>query len=159
MGTENSLKQILQLLSDDDTDAAVAIIEEVDIDVNYRDVTHDLQTLPMRMCYMNLCVSDLERVLAAIFEKDPDVNIQDSWGRTVLMHACIANKPGYIEGLLGYEETNISIVDFDGNTALSYAVQNCDIYTLEDILNSKDGGALITKHNAKGNINPYGAKD
>ena len=155
MDTESVLKQIRGLVSDGDIDAAVAMLEENDVDIDYRDVTHDLQTLLMRLCYYKLSVSDYDRVLAAIFDKSPDVNVQDSWGRTFLMHACIANKPVCVEGLLSYEGTDVTIADFDGNTALSYAVQNCDIYTMEDILSHKDGGSLVVKHNAKGRYNTF----
>ena len=150
MDTASYFNQIVQLLGDGDINSAVALIQNPDVDVNYRDVTHDLQTLMMRICYMTLSITDLERVLAAIFEKSPDVNTQDSWGRTALMHACIANKPGYIEGLLEHDNTDVTVTDFDGNNALSYAVQNCDIYTMEDILNHQHGATLATKINAKG---------
>ena len=150
MDTASYFNQIVQLLGDGDINSAVALIQNPDVDVNYRDVTHDLQTLMMRICYMTLSITDLERVLAAIFEKSPDVNTQDSWGRTALMHACIANKPGYIEGLLEHYNTDVTVTDFDGNNALSYAVQNCDIYTMEDILNHQHGATLATKINAKG---------
>ena len=150
MDTETYFNQIIQLLTDGDINSAVALVQDPDVDANHRDISHDLQTLLMRICYLNLSITDLERVFAAIFDKGPDVNIQDSWGRTALMHACIANKPGYIEGLLEYGDTDISMTDFDGNNALSYAIQNCDIYTMEDILNHQNGGSLATKINAKG---------
>ena len=150
MDTATSFNQIIQLITDGDINSAVALIQDPDVDVNHRDVTHDLQTLMMRICYMTLSITDLERVLAAIFDKTPDVNSQDSWGRTALMHACIANKPGYIEDLLELSDTDVLVTDFDGNNALSYAVQNCDIYTMEDILNHQHGAPLATKINAKG---------
>ena len=150
MDTATSFNQIIQLITDGDINSAVALIQDPDVDVNHRDVTHDLQTLMMRICYMTLSITDLERVLAAIFDKTPIVNSQDSWGRTALMHACIANKPGYIEDLLELSETDVLVTDFDGNNALSYAVQNCDIYTMEDILNHQHGAPLATKINAKG---------
>ena len=155
METEAALKEIRDLLSYGDVEAAVSLLQENDIDLDYRDVTHDLQTLLMRICYCKLSYTDLEHVLAAIFDKAPDVNVQDSWGRTVLMHACIANKPILIEGLLDYEETDVTIADFDGNNALSYAVQNCDIHSMEDILSHRDGGLLVSKHNAKGTVYVY----
>ena len=78
MDTATSFNQIIQLITDGDINSAVALIQDPDVDVNHRDVTHDLQTLMMRICYMTLSITDLERVLAAIFDKTPDVNSQDS---------------------------------------------------------------------------------
>lgn len=142
--------ELWRALNDGNVDHVISILRENDVNVDYRDVTHDLQTFLMRVCYVELETSQLLNVLEAIFDLHPDVNIQDSWGRTVLMHACIANKPVLIEGLLEYEDTDVSLTDFDGNSALTYAVQHCDKFTVEDILQHPAGAKLLSIHNAKG---------
>lgn len=146
--------ELWEALNEGDSDKVVSILRENDVDIDHRDVTHDLQTFLMRVCYVNIETSDLLEILEAIFDRDPDVNIKDSWGRTVLMHACIANKPVIIEGLLDYQYTDVSLVDFEGNSALSFAVQNCDSFTLEDILHHPSGPKLLSIHNSKGQ-SPY----
>ena len=145
-------RSIYQALFEGDTNKVNILLRDNDIDVNFRDVTHDLQTILMKLCYVNIDITSLKSVLENIFEKFPDVNLQDSWGRTVLMHACIANKPIIIESLLEFEQTQVSLTDFDGNSALSYAVQNCDIYTMEDILQHPSGPKLLSIHNSNGKI-------
>jgi ankyrin repeat protein len=139
-------------LNNGDVGDVVSLLRDNDVDIDYRDVTHDLQTFLMRVCYVNIETEELLEILEAIFDHSPDVNIKDSWGRTVLMHACIANKPVVIEGLLEYENTDISQVDFEGNSVLSFAVQNCDVYTLEDILKHPCGPKLLSIHNFKGRV-------
>lgn len=152
---ENDLvySQLCDALNGNDVDQVLSLLRNGDVNIDNRDVTHDLQTFLMRVCYIDLATSDLLLVLEAIFNLKPDVNIQDSWGRTVLMHSCIANKPVLIEGLLEYDVTDVGVIDFDGNSVLTYAVQNCDAYTVEDILLHKTGPSLIHVHNAKGNDN------
>lgn len=151
---ETIFTKIVEALYDANIDEVVKLVNENEFDVNFRDVTHDLQTLLMRTCYVELETSQIQRVFEAFFEQSPDVNIKDSWGRTVLMHACIANKPCIIEGLLEYEPTDVTVIDFEGNSALSYALQYSDLYTLEDILSHSSGPKLLDVHNAKGQ-SPY----
>ena len=143
-------QQLREALTNGDVDYIVDVLSTEDFDIDLRDVTHDLQTFLMKICYCNLETSSVFAIMDAILKRGPDVNIQDSWGRTALMHACIANKPPIIETLLEYDDVNIAVIDFEGNSALSFAVQNCDTYTLEDLLIHKDGRALLNVHNAKG---------
>lgn len=143
-------QQLREALNNGEVEYAIDLLNSDDVDIDHRDVTHDLQTFLMKLCYLNLETQSVFAIIDAVFQKCPDVNIQDSWGRTALMHACIANQPSIIDTLLEYEHTNVSVIDFEGNSAMSYAVQNCDIYTLEDILHHKDGPGLLNVHNAKG---------
>ncbi|KAL4216518.1 hypothetical protein ACF0H5_024241 [Mactra antiquata] len=153
---ENDLvhTQLCDALIKHDVDQMMSLLSTNDVNIDFRDVTHDLQTFLMRLCYVDLNTSDLMQILEAVFNLIPDVNVQDSWGRTVLMHSCIANKPMFIEGLLEYDLTDISVIDFDGNSALTYAIQHCDFYTVEDIVLHSTGSSLIHVHNAKGH-SPY----
>ncbi|XP_045183845.2 uncharacterized protein LOC123542203 [Mercenaria mercenaria] len=146
--------QLWDALNNGETGEVVTLLRGNVVDIDYRDVTHDLQTFLMRVCYVNIETEELLDILEAIFDHSPDVNIKDSWGRTVLMHACIANKPVIIEGLLEYEYTDVGLVDFEGNSVLSFAVQNCDVFTLEDILQHRSGPKLLSIHNFKGQ-SPY----
>lgn len=151
MADDDEVHQHLrERLNAGDVDYVIEALQNDDVDVDHRYVTHDLQTLLMNLCYVNLETSSVFAILNAILGRSPDVNIQDSWGRTALVHACIANRPCIIEKLLEYEHMNLGVIDFDGNSALSYAVQNCDIYTLEDLLQHRDGSSLLSIHNAKG---------
>lgn len=147
-----TISQLWEALNEFDTDKVLSLLRENDVNIDYRDVTHDLQTLLMRVCYVNIETSELLEILEAAFDHCPDVNIKDSWGRTVLMHACIANKPVIIEGLLEYENTDVGLVDFEGNSVLSFAVQNCDRFTLEDILRHSSGPRLLSIYNSKGKL-------
>ncbi|XP_052787115.1 uncharacterized protein LOC128222223 isoform X2 [Mya arenaria] len=138
------------LISGNIDDVINTISENEDVEIDYQDVTHDLQTLLMHLCYVDIDTSSLLAFLEAIFNKGPDVNIQDRLGRTVLMHACIANLPMFIEGLLEYGDTDVTILDSDGNSALTYAVQNCDVYVVEDILHHEGGITLLSHQNRQG---------
>lgn len=124
-------QQLRDELYNGNVDHVINIINENDdVDINFRDVTHDQQTILMHLCYIELDTSSLLVLLEAIFNREPDVNVPDTLGRTVLMHACIANIPMYVEGLLQYSQTDVTCVDCDGNSALTYAVRNCDVYTV-----------------------------
>lgn len=147
---EHIYTKLWDTLHNSDVEQLMTLLRESDVNIDHRYVAHDLQTFLMRVCYVDLETSHLLNILEAIFDLKPDVNIQDSWGRTVLMHGCIANKPVLIEGLLDYQNTDVSLLDFDGNSALTYAVNHCDRFTVEDLLQHPAGPKLLSVHNSKG---------
>ncbi|KAL3884410.1 hypothetical protein ACJMK2_024549 [Sinanodonta woodiana] len=126
------------------------IIHDEKFDINQRDITHDLQTVLMKMCYLNLDKNEMEEIMASVFERDPDVNAQDSWGRTAIMHACIANNSVVFDCLMDQSVLRLEMLDFEGNSVLNYAVKNDDFCMVKDILQHQSGLGLINIYNSKG---------
>ncbi|XP_062595355.1 uncharacterized protein LOC134256688 [Saccostrea cucullata] len=145
------LQATLQLaLQSSDFDAIKSIVENDNFDVNWRDVSHDLQSLVMKLCYVNFNQEEVLQLYDAIFEKDPDLNLQDSHGRTALMHACIAGKEEIAEYLISDPTTRIEIFDFDGNSVLSHAVRSQDVRTTRRLLDHPSGHLLLEVYNSFG---------
>ncbi|XP_061190975.1 uncharacterized protein LOC133199116 [Saccostrea echinata] len=145
------LQATLQLaLRSSDFDAIKSIVENDNFDVNWRDVTHDLQSLVMKLCYVELNQEEVLQLYDAIFEKDPDLNLQDSHGRTALMHACIAGKEDIVDYLISDPTTRIEIFDFDGNSVLSHAVKAQDVRTTRRLLDHPSGHLLLEVYNCFG---------
>ncbi|KAH3746755.1 ankyrin repeat domain-containing protein 34B-like [Dreissena polymorpha] len=148
---EATIKQLRQSLISGNIDDVIGILTESDgVDIDFRDVTHDLQTILMFLCYVEIDTSSKLNVMAAILKKSPDVNIQDRLGRTALMHSCIANAPVVTERLLEVDDVDVSVFDVDGNTVMTYAILNCDAYTVEDLLDHVGGPELLNKPNLIG---------
>ncbi|KAK3599803.1 hypothetical protein CHS0354_037289 [Potamilus streckersoni] len=133
-----------------DSNKILDIINDENFDINQRDITHDLQTVLMKMCYLNLNKNEMEEIMASVFERDPDVNAQDSWGRTAIMHSCIADNSVVFDSLMDHSLLRLEMLDFEGNSVLSYAVKNEDFCMVEDILQQQSGLELINIYNSKG---------
>lgn len=145
------LQATLQLaLQSSDFNAIKSIVENDSFDVNWRDVTHDLQSVVMKLCYVNLSDVEIIQLYDAIFEKDPDLNLQDSHGRTALMHACIAGKEELSEYLISDPTTRIEVFDFDGNSVLSHAVKVQHLRTVRRLLDHPNGHLLVEVYNSIG---------
>lgn len=145
------LQATLQLaLQSSDFSAIKSIVENDTFDVNWRDVTHDLQSLVMKLCYVNLSEKEVIQILEAILEKDPDLNLQDSHGRTALMHACIGGKEELADWLISDPTTRVEVFDFDGNSALSHAVRGCSDRTVRRLLDHPNGYLLQEVYNSFG---------
>jgi hypothetical protein len=145
------LQATLQLaLQSSDFNAIKSIVENDSFDVNWRDVTHDLQSVVMKLCYVKLSDVEIIQLFDAIFEKDPDLNLQDSHGRTALMHACIAGKEELAEYLISDPTTRIEVFDFDGNSVLSHAVKVKHLRTVRRLLDHPNGHLLVEVYNSFG---------
>ena len=140
-------------LSNLDFHAIIRSLHESEINVDFRDVTHGLQTLLMRLCHVP--VDDVKRreILYLILARNPSVNIQDSSGRTALMHACIAEKLDVIQALSSSADCDPNIADDDMNSALTYAVRSRKPPVVETLLVAfKNHGLYVNHRNNKGEL-------
>ena len=147
-------KKLHRLLSDLNFHAVIKNLKETEINVDFRDVSHGLQTLLMRLCHVP--VDDVKRgeILYLILARSPTVNIQDSSGRTALMHACIAEKLDIIQALSSIEECDPNVTDDDMNSALTYAVRSRKPAVVETLLVAfKTHGLDVNHRNNKGMVN------
>ena len=126
------------------------ILQNEKFDVNWRDVCQELQTVLMKLCHLRVSDESLVTTLDSLFERDPDVNLQDSFGRTAVMHACLAGRSEVIEYLISDPATRISVFDFDGNSVLVHAVRNCDFKTIKRLLETPTGPSLLEIYNCNG---------
>ena len=140
-------KKLHRLLSDLNFHAVIKNLKETEINVDLRDVTHGLQTLLMRLCHVPVDDAKRREILYLILARGPTVNIQDSSGRTALMHACIAEKLDIIQALSGIEECDPNVTDEDMNSALTYAVRSRKPLVVETllVLSKTMGLMLITE--------------
>ena len=89
-----------------------------------------------------------------ILARSPTVNLQDSSGRTALMHACIAEKLDIIQALACIEECDPNVTDEDMNSALTYAVRSRKPPVVETLLVAfKTHGLDVNHRNNKGKVN------
>ena len=129
------------------------LLESETIDLNDRDPIHGLQTCLMRLCHLHVDTSNRALILSSILRHQPDVNIQDSSGRTALAHACIAEKTDIIERLSEVRECDPNIADSDGNTPLMYAVKSRKPPVVEQIILAFKNRRLHVNHiNNKGKV-------
>ena len=70
------LQTTLQLaLQTGDYSAIYSVLENHSLDANWRDVTHDLQSIVMKLCYVKLSEAQVIQLYDVILEKDPDLNL------------------------------------------------------------------------------------
>ena len=55
--------------------AIYRVLENHSLDANWRDVTHDLQSIVMKLCYVKLSEAEVIQLYDVILEKDPDLNL------------------------------------------------------------------------------------
>ena len=144
-------KKLHKLLSELDFEGTIKNLKESQIDVDFRDVTHGLQTLLMRLCHVPADDAKRREILFLILARNPSINIQDSSGRTALMHACIAEKLDIIQALSSIEDCDPNVVDEDINSALTYAVRSRKPHVVEILLvGFKDQGLNVNHRNKRG---------
>ncbi|XP_060083885.1 ankyrin repeat domain-containing protein 34B-like [Ylistrum balloti] len=119
------------------------LIRNENVHVNSRDVGHDLLTVLMKVCYLEIPDCDIVNIINEILEREPDVNMQDSLGRTAIMHACISGKSDVVDCLINDPDSRIDIFDFDGNSALMYAVKTGSLPIIKRIMDHPGGIALL----------------
>ncbi len=129
-------KQLLRAISDLDFEAIIDTLQDEGIDPDQRDVAHGLQTILMRLCHLHLDSEKRQEIFDLIMDKNPNINIQDSSGRTALVHACIAEKLDIIQGLSLRQDCNPNIVDDDENSALTYTVRSRNVNVVQIFLES-----------------------
>ena len=70
------LQTTLQLaLQSGDYSAIYSVLENHSLGANWRDVTHDLQSIVMKLYYVKLSGAEVIQLYDVILEKDPDLNL------------------------------------------------------------------------------------
>ncbi|KAL5019758.1 hypothetical protein ScPMuIL_002650 [Solemya velum] len=135
---ESNVVQILKLIKNDD------------VDVNQRDVADDLQTILMKVCYASTDPASRRQILEVLISKGADVNAQDACGRSVMMHACLSQRPDVLSYLIDNTHAQLTLLDFDGNSVLAYAVEWGSPFAVKQILAHSPGDSLAHTHNCHG---------
>ncbi len=129
------------------------IMKNPGVDPDQRDESNGLQTILMRLCHLHLDSEKREETFNLIMKRKPDVNIQDSSGRTALVHACIAEKLEIIQGLSLRHDCSPNIVDNYRNSALTYTVRSRNVKIVQGFLESfRHHGIDMNHKNAKGKL-------
>ena len=89
---EKFLKSLRTLIKKRDIEKIKSLISNPRFDVNIRDLTQDLQTPLMKLCYSEINDTNLMTIMDLLLDRNADLNTQDSLGRTAVMHACIARR-------------------------------------------------------------------
>ncbi|OCT98620.1 ankyrin repeat domain-containing protein 34B-like [Xenopus laevis] len=76
------------------------------------------------------------KMIKYLLENNGDPNIQDKFGKTALMHACLENAGAEVVSLLLESGADPSLQDHTGFSALVYAVNSEDKETLRILLNA-----------------------
>ena len=148
---EDKLHQMLDdAIKSDDINLVHDLVNNENVDINRRDISLDLQTILMKICYMTGPEVEIVKVLHEIIERDPDVNSQDSHGRTAMMHACISGQCEVTDVLVSDPETRIDICDFDGNSVLIHAIKSGKYAIVKRILDHPGGFNLLLVYNSNG---------
>ena len=122
------------------------LLDDANLDLDRRDVGHDLQTPLMRMCHMLAASDSLDGVLEKLETCAWNPNVQDATGRTLLMHACIADRLNVV--LLCLDNgCDVDLTDVDGNSALVYAVRNGSVEIVNCFLETEECRSLLCKTN------------
>lgn len=131
-------KDIFNAISDNDVNKVLNLLNSVhsQVDINKQDVHHGLQTILMRICHMHITSDQRTSILDEIPPWKPDLNIQDGTGRSVLCHACIAEKTEVLLWLHQQDGLDADLADNDGNTALIYAVRSGNADLVQTLLSS-----------------------
>ena len=118
------------------------------LNLEHREILHGLQTPPMRICHCNFTPHDTSDLLNVMLLRRYDVNIQDGDGKTLLSHACIAQKTEVLELLSDLElcYCNPNIPDNDGNTPLFFAVRSRNPVFVDDFVNCFMANSLNVHH-------------
>lgn len=77
-----------------------------------------------------------ETIVDLLLAKGADVNLQDAAGKTVLMKAVLLDLPSVFSKML-QKSADASLVDIDGNVALSYAAEVGDVECVKSLVKKK----------------------
>lgn len=136
-------------ITDSDVTAILSLVDDERINLDKRDVTHDLQTPLMRMCHMDVERESMERVWSKAEDCVWNPDVHDVTGRTLVMHACIADKVDAVRAALK-RGCDISLVDRDGNSAIIFAIRNKSADLLGLLLEHRECSPLLIKANHAG---------
>ncbi len=144
-------RALQKAMHDQDFKTIKRILKNPGVDLDQRDESHGLQTILMRLCHLHLDSEKREEIFNLIMNRKPDVNIQDSSGRTALAHACIAEKLDIIQGLSLRHDCSPNIADNYGNSALTFTVRSGNVKVVQRFLESfRHHGIDMDHRNAKG---------
>lgn len=128
----------------------ISLVTNEKLDVNQRDVTNDLQTIIMRLCYTHTNATATRQIMDVIVNRGADVNAQDSCGRTALMHTCLSERVDVFSYLLDNTCAQVALLDFEGNSVLGYAIEWGSTFAVKQILGRSPGESLAHAHNCHG---------
>lgn len=121
------------------------------VDVNYRDRSQGLLTFSMRLCHCEIDAEDAKHILELLVENGCDLNVTDAVGKTVLCHACIAQRVELIPMICQNKSCDPAIVDNRGDTAIFYAVRSGNERLLKTLLQEYSAEEINLNHvNHKG---------
>ncbi|XP_052085278.1 uncharacterized protein LOC127722476 [Mytilus californianus] len=147
---EKFLKNLKTLIKRRDIEKIKTLINNPKFEVNVRDVTQDLQTPMMKLCYSEIPDSSLMAIMDLLLERYADLNLQDSSGKTAMMHACLARRTTIADYIISDPTSRLEMFDFDGNSVLSHAVKNIDYIITKRILEHPAGISLLEIYNSNG---------
>lgn len=146
-------RALVKAIQNNKGDKILTLVQNANVDINTRDISQDLLTILMKVCYLKIPDREIINILNEILERDPDINIQDSFGRTAIIHACIAGNFEVTDCLISDPESRIDVFDFDGNSALMHAVKTGSVPIAKRILEHPGGVSLLEVHNSNGLYN------
>jgi ankyrin repeat protein len=149
---EKFLKSLRTLIKKRDIEKIKSLISNPRFDVNIRDLTQDLQTPLMKLCYSEINDTNLMTIMDLLLDRNADLNTQDSLGRTAVMHACIARRTTIADYIISDPTTRLEMFDFDGNSVLTHAVKSADFIIAKRILDHPAGPPLLEIYNSNGKI-------
>lgn len=147
---EKFLKSLQTYIQRRDTEKIKILVQNPKFNVNIRDITDNLQTPLMTLCHSEIHDKYLLEIIDLLVDRNADLNLQDSLGRTVVMHALIARRSTLADYLISDPTTRLEIFDFDGNSALSHAVKSIDCIMTKRILEHPAGIGLLEIYNSNG---------
>ncbi|XP_069102907.1 ankyrin repeat domain-containing protein 34C-like [Argopecten irradians] len=143
-------KNLEKAIQQNNVEKILNLVRNENVDVNSRDIGHDLLTTLMKVCYLEIPDREIVNIINEVLERDPEMNIQDSLGRTAIMHACISGKHDVVDCLISDPDSRIDIFDFDGNSALMYAVKTGSVSIVKRIMDHPGGLALLDVYDTNG---------
>ena len=119
------------------------------VDLDQRDASHDLTTVVMKTCHMNVETEAYQSIIKTLEDLNFDTDVTDAQGRTALMHACVGGKLRMFYFLLSLK-SGTQRVDNDGNSTLVYAIKSGNVNFVEMVLEEDAAVELVQKKNNMG---------
>lgn len=119
--TQEKLHRLFKdAIEEKNLDGILNAVGHDEMNLNFRDVTHDMETPLMQLCHSSLNDAFIETsLLGTITEKTCDVNLQDALGRTLAMHACIALRTSIVDYVMTRDH-DVTICDRTGRNVYHY---------------------------------------
>lgn len=132
-----------------DVTRILRLLDDQRVDLDRREAVYDHQTPLMRMCHMDIEADSRSALVQKLEVCAWNPNVQDATGRTLLMHACIADN---LEAVLMALENgcDVSLRDKDGNSAVVYAIRHGNEEILGLILQQEECSSLLSQTNNLG---------